>query len=85
MDRKLAPMEQQMKKLEPVTEQLTNLNTRFSVITRFTPASPVFPLRSRPKLMRMALTLQISKFKSLRFASNVISYFWTFRVLPPVW
>ena len=28
MDRKLAPMEQQMKKLEPVTEQLANLNSR---------------------------------------------------------
>ena len=85
MDRKLAPMEQQMKKLEPVTEQLTNLNTRFSVITRFTPASPVFPLRSRPKLMRMALTLQISKLKFLLCFKNVIFYFWTFQVLPPGW
>ena len=30
MNRKLAPMEQQMKKLEPVTEQLANLNSRLS-------------------------------------------------------
>ena len=56
-----------------------------SAITSITHASPVFPMRSRPILMRMALTLQISKLKFLRFVSNVISYFWMFRVLPPVW